>query len=107
MLRAESGQCRLVASTFSTSTFSIGSLLEHLAKLIAPLAERKGVSFVLAGTEPRSLYADERAVKQVLLNVISNAVKFTNAGGRVMVGMSTTSQGDLAVTVTDTGIRLP
>ncbi len=57
------------------------------------------------------LYADERAVRQVLLNVMANAVKFTPSGGRVEVevccgGGSGEAQGDLVVTVRDTGIGI-
>jgi signal transduction histidine kinase len=54
-----------------------------------------------------SLNADERAFRQILLNVLSNAVKFTPAGGRVHLGIRVESLGDLAITVTDTGIGIP
>ncbi len=50
--------------------------------------------------------ADERRVKQVLFNLLSNALKFTPMGGRIDVGMST-QNGALAISVSDTGIGIP
>jgi cell cycle sensor histidine kinase DivJ len=49
--------------------------------------------------------ADKRAFKQILLNLISNAVKFTDRGGRVTVG-ATIAAGDIIVAVEDTGIGI-
>jgi PAS domain S-box-containing protein len=49
------------------------------------------------------IYADARAVKQIFLNLQSNAVKFTPSGGTVTVGVERTEQGDVALLVTDTG----
>ena len=63
----------------------------------------------LVNDVPRDLphvYADERAVKQMLLNLLSNAVKFTPEGGRVAVGAELQSDGSLAVSVDDTGIGI-
>jgi PAS domain S-box-containing protein len=50
--------------------------------------------------------ADQRAVRQVVLNVLDNAVKFTPAGGTVTARIEAASDGGLAVVVTDTGIGI-
>ena len=52
------------------------------------------------------LRADARAVKQVMLNILTNAVKFTPAGGTVTIGAERTSAGDLVFIVADTGIGI-
>ena len=52
------------------------------------------------------LYADARAVKQILLNILSNAVKFTPPDGHVTVAAGQTQDGGVALTVTDTGIGM-
>jgi signal transduction histidine kinase len=57
---------------------------------------------VTAGT----LRADARAVKQVLLNFLSNAIKFTPEGGRVAVRVFTDADGGLCLSVFDTGIGM-
>ena len=52
------------------------------------------------------LHADERKTKQILLNLMSNAVKFTKPGGQVTIGGSTEADGGLAIWVADTGIGI-
>ena len=52
------------------------------------------------------LYADERAVKQVLLNLLSNAVKFTPANGQVTTFAYRDEQGGLVFGVSDTGVGI-
>jgi signal transduction histidine kinase len=52
------------------------------------------------------LFADERALKQMLLNLLTNAVKFTPAGGRVGLGAKRNAAGGLDIWVSDTGIGI-
>ncbi len=52
------------------------------------------------------LRGDERALKQMLVNLLSNAVKFTPKGGRVSLSAETIDSGDMAITVSDTGIGM-
>lgn len=50
--------------------------------------------------------ADERSLKQIALNIVSNAVKFTDAGGQVIVSTAVTDRGEVAFRVRDTGIGM-
>ena len=50
-----------------------------------------------------ALRADGRALKQILINLLSNAVKFTPHGGRIVVGAEVDSDGELVMSVTDSG----
>jgi signal transduction histidine kinase len=52
------------------------------------------------------LLADERLLKQVILNLLSNATKFTPAGGRVTVRGAATADGGLALSIDDNGIGI-
>jgi two-component system cell cycle sensor histidine kinase PleC len=52
------------------------------------------------------LYADERAIKQILLNLLSNAVKFTPAHGRVTAFADLDPRGNLVFGVSDTGVGI-
>jgi signal transduction histidine kinase len=54
-----------------------------------------------------SLCADERRLGQVLYQLLSNAVKFTPAGGSVTVAANIEATGDLVIQVTDTGMGIP
>jgi signal transduction histidine kinase len=53
-----------------------------------------------------ALHADELRVKQSLLNILANAVKFTPEGGRINFGASTEADGGITFTVKDTGIGI-
>ena len=84
------------------------SLMNGVASLCRVRAEQKGIAFQLDVPFPPSLvvHADEKRLVQVLLNLIGNAIKFTNEGG-VLVGVEvrdgTESTVHLRVRVQDTG----
>jgi signal transduction histidine kinase len=55
---------------------------------------------------PFSVYADRRAIKQILLNIVSNAVKFTPANGSVVV-RARAKEGQCVLAISDTGVGIP
>jgi signal transduction histidine kinase len=71
---------------------------------LAPLAERSGVRLSL-DPAPRlpNLIADRRSLKQILLNLIANAVRFTPPGGEVRLSTRYECMSALSVEVADTG----
>jgi len=54
-----------------------------------------------------ALRADQRAMRQIMLNLLSNAEKFTPDGGAITISVSFTSTGELSLSVSDTGIGIP
>ncbi len=75
------------------------------AEAVRQKAEAKGVRLELEVPETLTALGDARAVEQVLLNLLDNAVKYTNDGGRVMV--TAVAEGDeCVVSVRDTGIGI-
>lgn len=50
--------------------------------------------------------ADERSVRQIVLNIVSNAVKFTPSGGQVIVSTAVTDRGEVIIRVRDTGVGM-
>jgi two-component system cell cycle sensor histidine kinase PleC len=77
-------------------------------KLIGTKAREKDQSLVIAVEQNApELYADERAVKQILINLVSNAVKFTPLGGKIEVIGSRAANGDFQIMVRDNGPGIP
>jgi PAS domain S-box-containing protein len=76
--------------------------------LLAPQAWAKGVTLVTpSGHQPATtLHADPEKVQQILVNLLDNAVKFTDSGGRVEVSC-TAADSHVRIDVTDTGIGIP
>jgi len=57
--------------------------------------------------EELTVFADRRAIHQILLNLISNAVKFTSPGGSVVVSCGVEKTNDVVISVVDTGCGIP
>jgi PAS domain S-box-containing protein len=87
------------------SEFALPELIEECLTLVRARAEAGGVHIrnALSSTPP-TLRADARAVKQLLLNFLSNAVKFTPEGGEVRVEIS--AEDGLMLSVVDSGIGM-
>ncbi|MEK0430489.1 MAG: hypothetical protein RL139_293, partial [Gemmatimonadota bacterium] len=69
------------------------------------LGEAAGVTVTLLGTEPLTVAGEASRLRQLFLNILTNALKYTPAGGRVSIGLS--RRGDqAAVVVDDTGVGI-
>ncbi|SDU98661.1 PAS domain S-box-containing protein [Microlunatus sagamiharensis] len=91
--------------------FDLRRLVEEVGDLLAPAAYAKGLELLVDfdPTAVRSVRGDHVRVRQVLLNLASNAVKFTAAGEvQIKVGSTLADDGtaDLHVEVVDTGIGI-
>jgi two-component system cell cycle sensor histidine kinase PleC len=82
------------------------AVFEETMRLISPRALEGNVKVVLDLPENCIIHADKRALKQVFINLIANAVKFTPDGGQVTIRMQALSNGAI-VSITDTGIGIP
>ncbi len=98
--KVESGKMKLEVSTFSLRETVDDSLVMLREKA---LKNGIGLHMDLAPQADVNIVADQRKVKQILFNLISNAVKFTTAGGDIVV--SAVRDGEfIEVTVADTGL---
>ena len=83
--------------------FDLKEVASSAIRFVAPSAERAGVALKLGVTEAaHHAFADKRAVKQMLINLIANGVKFTPRGGDVRVAARATI-GGLEIAVADSG----
>jgi len=88
------------------SDFDLPSAIEHSLTLVRERAQRRGIGLWHTVDERLGMiHADERKLKQVLLNLLSNALKFTPEGGRIDV-RAALRDGVAEVSVTDTGIGI-
>jgi signal transduction histidine kinase/HAMP domain-containing protein len=88
------------------SVFDLPMTIDNALMLIRERAARKGVELHRSVDERLGqVQADERKIRQVLLNLFSNAIKFTPEGGRIDVGAKSVN-GSIEVSVTDTGVGI-
>jgi signal transduction histidine kinase len=102
MSHIESGKYRL-----EESEIDIGETLTGLFRLVQGRAAQAGLYLQarVAKDLPR-LKVDPKAFKQIVLNLLSNALKFTKAGGHIYVLPALAPEGDLTIRVVDTGIGI-
>jgi len=84
-------------------------VINEAIAMAQPLAEQRGVSWKidLDGASHHTVSADPDRLKQVLLNLLSNAVKYNRDNGSVSVAAALTDDGQLRMSVTDTGPGIP
>ena len=87
--------------------FGVQKLLSDLATLLGPVASEKGLALDVVVTPdcPAVIESDRQRIEQILKNLLSNALKFTEAGN-VTVSASATRDGKVAFSVTDSGIGI-
>jgi PAS domain S-box-containing protein len=88
--------------------FALASLIEESVELMAPRAQTKGIEIVSYIDEqvPANVIGDVARLRQVLLNLIGNAVKFTERGGIGVVVEPGDHENEIRIEVRDTGIGI-
>ena len=106
--KVESGKLKL-----SPLTFSIVETVENLVNISQPMIKEKNLefSFHINQMEKEYLYADQLRLNQIYINILSNAIKYTEPGGRISVDMREeespkTGCVRLTYVVEDTGIGM-
>ena len=105
--RVETGELRL-----SLEPVAVGRVAREALALIQPLADQAGVRLTRrpapAGRDAADtvVLADPQRLKQILLNLLGNAVKYNKPGGAVEVGWGAGADGVVRLAVTDTGVGI-
>lgn len=97
--KIEAGRLDIVSQPFD-----LHDLVERVVELLSPRAQDKGIEIAacVARGVPRRVVGDEDRLRQVLLNLAGNAVKFTQTGG-VGITVSRGKAGEIVIGVRDTG----
>ena len=106
MSKIESGKMNVVDIEYDSA-----DLLRQIVKMISVRAREKDLTFEVDIDEnlPKRLYGDAGKIKQIVLNLLTNAVKYTEAGGfklKVSVDSADEEKCDLRFSVKDTGIGI-
>jgi two-component system cell cycle sensor histidine kinase PleC len=87
---------------------SLTGVVEDCLRLLNLRAESKGLHVALeTDRELEPLWADQRAIRQICLNLLSNALKFTPRGGEITITIGRTPEGGQMLIVKDTGPGIP
>ncbi|MBX9908703.1 MAG: response regulator [Beijerinckiaceae bacterium] len=100
--KVEAGKLELVEARFD-----LALMVETVAELMAPRAQAKGieVATLVSADLPSHIVGDHDRLRQILLNLVGNAIKFTQSGG---VGVRLSRDAErLVITVADTGPGIP
>jgi PAS domain S-box-containing protein len=86
---------------------NLNEIASSAVALLQPEANRQRV-VLRTGLQPKlpSVVADDRSLRQIVINVLSNAVKFTDAGGQVILSTALGDRGEVILRVRDTGIGM-
>lgn len=99
MARIEAGKLEL-----DERPFDLGGLLQDVAGLMAPIAERRGLSFEhVLFTTPVQVHGDAMRVRQIVMNLLGNAIKFTERGKVALQAELLPGNTGIRLTVSDTG----
>jgi len=89
------------------STFPVADLVDHSMVLFKEKAMKHTITLEFDGAENiEEITADERKIRQVLVNLLANAIKFTPDGGRVLVTAVPEGDDGVRFTVQDTGVGI-
>ena len=100
--RADAGQIDL-----QVSVFPLAALVRESAALLEVLIDDKQLTFTLAGDESVGVQADRLYIRQAVINVLHNAVKFTPPGGSICARIQCDGDSRVELSITDTGPGIP
>jgi signal transduction histidine kinase len=91
--------------SYDLEVVPLDPFLSGLDSLVAPQAAAKALTLEhIAAAAPLAARADREKLRQVLLNLISNAIRYTPSGGRVTISAAARDARTVAIVVSDTGI---
>lgn len=100
--RADSGE-----SMLSRDRVDLAELAQEVTAQLDVLAEEKQQSLTVETSGPSVCMGDRMVLRQALLNLVDNAIKYSPAEGRIVVKVSTTADGKAVLDVSDSGPGIP
>ena len=99
---------KVESGTVSLSLEPVGldAILQECRDMIAPLASQRGIGMAFPDACPLNVLADRTRLKQILLNLLSNALKYNREQGQVAIECAPQAGGRVRISVRDTGVGL-
>ena len=99
---------KVESGTVSLSLEPVGldAILQECRDMIAPLASQRGIGMAFPDACPLNVLADRTRLKQILLNLLSNALKYNREQGQVAIECAPHAGGRVRISVRDTGVGL-
>jgi heavy metal sensor kinase len=101
LARADAGSLHL-----QVTRFHLDELLAEILRDVRVLAAEKGIAVAMPELPEAPFMGDEDLIRQMVVNLLNNAVKFTSAGGRIRLELERKGL-EYAITVSDTGSGIP
>jgi two-component system cell cycle sensor histidine kinase PleC len=103
MSKIEAGRLQL-----DEDVFDVAHTIQSVGRMMDSRAFSSGLKITLdIPDDLPPLFADPRLFRQILINLVGNAVKYSNPGGEINMRASIKTNGDMAVAVSDQGIGIP
>ncbi len=90
---------------FNPETIDIGELINEVAELLDDAARQKSITISRLNLQDNTVFADKAMIGTILRNLISNAVKFTNPGGEIVISAEQ-KHDELILIVSDSGVGI-
>lgn len=87
---------------------AVGELVQAAVRTLAPIAQKKSIELSCELAQSATLVCvDQTKFRQIMINLLSNGIKFTEPPGRILIESSVNGRGDLVISIKDTGIGIP
>lgn len=94
-------------SPLMLSPVELSHFMDHTIKLLEGNAKRKNITVLQSVPQELYLEVDEDRLRQIVMNVLSNAISYTPEGGSISVDIKELSEEQIRISITDTGIGIP
>lgn len=88
---------------FKPERLSLAQEVKQCLSMLAPMADKRGITLINALDEPWPVMADRQRLRQVIMNVSSNAIKYNQSGGAVRLYVEALPENELVLTIEDAG----
>jgi signal transduction histidine kinase len=86
----------------------VEELFQSVIRTITPIAQKKSIEIIYRVEHgPINIFVDQTKFRQIMLNLLSNGVKFTEDHGCITIDAMVDGRGDLVISIKDTGIGIP